>query len=106
MTLLGYVDSMRCHYTYVNDRVGKCNRLDKCGYHYTPHQYFEDNPWLRSEDSGCSFFSKHRVFERTNKEQRRTRHGDGVRIASVRSFQNIGFSNERTKNNAERGTEM
>ena len=27
--------------------VGKCNRLDKCGYHYTPHQYFTDNPWKR-----------------------------------------------------------
>ena len=29
---------------YINDNVGKCNRLDKCGYHYTPHQYFTDNP--------------------------------------------------------------
>ena len=25
----------------------KCNRLDKYVYHYTPRQYFEDNPWLR-----------------------------------------------------------
>ena len=33
---------------YINDNVGKCNRLDKCGYHYTPKQYFEDNPWTRS----------------------------------------------------------
>ena len=32
---------------YVNERVGKCNRLDKCGYHYTPKQYFTDNPWKR-----------------------------------------------------------
>ena len=31
---------------YVNERVGKCNRLDKCGYHYTSKQYFADNPWL------------------------------------------------------------
>ena len=31
---------------YINDNVGKCNRLDKCGYHYTPKQYFTDNPWL------------------------------------------------------------
>ncbi len=23
--------------------VGKCNRIDKCGYHYTPKQYFADN---------------------------------------------------------------
>ena len=25
------------------DHVGKCNRIDKCGYHYTPKQYFADN---------------------------------------------------------------
>jgi len=24
--------------------VGRCERLDKCGYHFTPKQYFEDNP--------------------------------------------------------------
>ena len=35
---------------YINDNVGKCNRLDKCGYHYTPHQYFTDNPWKREND--------------------------------------------------------
>ncbi|MEI6751857.1 MAG: DUF6371 domain-containing protein [Paludibacter sp.] len=29
------------HYT-----VGKCNRESKCGYHYTPKQYFIDNPFL------------------------------------------------------------
>ena len=32
---------------YISDIVGKCDRLDKCGYHYTPHQYFTDNPWKR-----------------------------------------------------------
>ena len=35
---------------YISDNVGKCNRLDKCGYHYTPHQYFTDNPWKREKD--------------------------------------------------------
>ena len=34
---------------YINDNVGKCNRIDKCGYHYTPHQYFTDNPWKREK---------------------------------------------------------
>ena len=24
-----------------------CNRIDKCGYHYTPKQYYTDNPWKR-----------------------------------------------------------
>lgn len=28
---------------YVNAKVGRCNRQDKCGYHYTPMQYFRDN---------------------------------------------------------------
>lgn len=67
---------------YINDNVGKCNRLDKCGYHYTPHQYFTDNPWKRDnpprEDGSLrpwkrdnspaedkfSFFRKHREKER------------------------------------------
>ena len=34
---------------YINDNVGKCNRLDKCGYHYTPKQYYADNPWKRDD---------------------------------------------------------
>lgn len=28
----------------INSKVGKCNRESKCGYHYTPKQYFIDNP--------------------------------------------------------------
>lgn len=28
----------------INKRVGKCNRESKCGYHYTPKQFFIDNP--------------------------------------------------------------
>ena len=43
---------------YINDRVGKCNRLDKCGYHYTPRQYFEDNPWLKEDE--CPSIHYHR----------------------------------------------
>jgi hypothetical protein len=27
----------------VHPTVGKCSRLDKCAYHYTPKKYFEDN---------------------------------------------------------------
>ena len=51
-------------YIYINDDVGKCNRIDKCGYHYTPHQYFEDNPHLR--DMSCSHVQIHRVCEHVN----------------------------------------
>lgn len=28
----------------INSKVGKCNRESKCGYHYTPKQFFMDNP--------------------------------------------------------------
>jgi hypothetical protein len=28
----------------INKNVGKCNRESKCGYHYTPKQFFIDNP--------------------------------------------------------------
>lgn len=28
----------------INRKVGKCNRESKCGYHYSPKQYFYDNP--------------------------------------------------------------
>lgn len=32
----------------INLKVGKCNRESKCGYHYTPKQYFMDNPMSKS----------------------------------------------------------
>ncbi len=28
---------------YLSDNTGRCNKEEKCGYHYTPKQYFEDN---------------------------------------------------------------
>lgn len=30
-------------YEHLNDAVGKCERVIKCGYHYKPRQYFENN---------------------------------------------------------------
>lgn len=29
---------------YLSPDVGRCNREDRCGYHYTPKQYFADHP--------------------------------------------------------------
>lgn len=52
---------------YISDNVGKCNRLDKCGYHYTPHQYFTDNPWKRDRqprENEVSFFRFNREKEK------------------------------------------
>ena len=31
------------------DYVGKCNRTNKCGYHYTPSMYFDQNPYEREK---------------------------------------------------------
>ncbi|MDD3787067.1 MAG: DUF6371 domain-containing protein [Petrimonas sp.] len=33
----------------IHSTVGKCNREVKCGYHYTPKQYFTDNPISKKE---------------------------------------------------------
>jgi hypothetical protein len=56
---------------YISDNVGKCNRLDKCGYHYTPRQYFEDNPWKR--DVHRSLVHYDRENERVNGERCRVK---------------------------------
>ena len=53
-TFTRYLDTENTN-QYLSDNVGKCNRLDKCGYHYTPKQYFTDNPLLR-EKSAVPFF--------------------------------------------------
>ena len=48
-TFTRYIDTENNN-QYLSERVGKCNRLDKCGYHYTPREYFADNPWLRKKE--------------------------------------------------------
>ena len=32
------------------DNVGRCNREDNCGWHYTPKQYFADHPEMSKKD--------------------------------------------------------
>ena len=32
---------------YLNEAVGRCNHESSCGYHYTPKQFFTDNPTAR-----------------------------------------------------------
>ena len=29
------------------DSVGKCDHINSCGYHYTPKEYFRDNPLVK-----------------------------------------------------------
>ena len=36
-----YIDTVTGE--YVHDTVGRCNRLDSCGYHYPPREYFKNN---------------------------------------------------------------
>jgi len=40
-TFTFYIDTETGH--HVHDSVGRCDRESKCGYHYTPKQYFQDN---------------------------------------------------------------
>lgn len=47
-----YVDELN---RPIHSTVGKCNRLNKCGYHYTPRQYFADHPWLREQEQTHRF---------------------------------------------------
>ena len=40
-TFSKYIDTKTGN--YLNENVGRCNREEKCGYHYTPKQYFLEN---------------------------------------------------------------
>ena len=50
----------RCFVRYVDeegiirfpDTVGKCDHENSCGYHYTPREYFRDNPDVQSQPDG------------------------------------------------------
>ena len=62
-----YIDTYNNN-EYISDNVGKCNRIDKCGYHYTPKQYYTDNPWKR--DSGWWLVGRNdRVFDQPTIDQ-------------------------------------
>ena len=58
-TFTRYIDTENNN-KYLSERVGKCNRLDKCGYHYTSKQYFTDNPWLEDKRDICPSIQIHR----------------------------------------------
>jgi hypothetical protein len=48
----------RCFVRYVDDEgvikfpdtVGRCDHEDRCGYHYTPKDFFHDNPDMKPKD--------------------------------------------------------
>ena len=82
--------------TYNNIYINDSNRLDKYGYHYTPHQYFTDNPWKRDnfpkEDGSlrpCGYhYTPHQYF--TDNPWKREK--------VVALLQDIGKSNKATSN--------
>jgi hypothetical protein len=43
-----YIDTITGE--HVAHDVGRCNRVDNCGHHYTPKQFFADNPSLSNKD--------------------------------------------------------
>ena len=55
--LVRYVDTQTGR--FLADHVGKCDRIFKCGYHYTPSDYFRNHPWLREASSWQSSTSLH-----------------------------------------------
>lgn len=36
---------------YLADHVGRCNRESNCGYHFTPREFFKDNPSLGKDNA-------------------------------------------------------
>ena len=71
-TFTRYIDTENNN-QYISDNVGKCNRLDKCGYHYTPRQYFTDNPHKSENRDMCSFVRTNRENERMNANRHSSR---------------------------------
>ena len=78
--LVRYVDTFTGKFLY--DYVGKCDRIFKCGYHYTPSDYFRDHPWLndssvyhpmslriKGHSSKPSFIERGRMVESMNRCQ-------------------------------------
>ena len=48
-SLVSYID-IRNGCRYIDDNVGKCDHEHRCGYHYTPYEYYNDHPWLKKPD--------------------------------------------------------
>lgn len=48
-TFVRYIDTQTG--AHLNPQVGRCNREAKCGHHYTPKQYFEDNSYQQPSNT-------------------------------------------------------
>ena len=54
---------------YLNEAVGRCNHESRCGYHYTPKQFFADNPSACSDWKENFFRVPQPVVKNTVKKQ-------------------------------------
>ena len=81
--LVRYVDTFTGK--FLSYYVGKCDRIFKCGYHYTPSDYFRAHPWLndisahrplslriKEHSSKPSFIEHSRMVESMNRCQSST----------------------------------
>ncbi|MFA5229356.1 MAG: DUF6371 domain-containing protein [Candidatus Paceibacterota bacterium] len=66
----------RCFTRYVDENgdcldeaVGRCNHESRCGYHYTPKQFFEDHPSARHDWKENFFRVPQQVVKNTVKKQ-------------------------------------
>ena len=88
-TFTRYIDTENNN-RYIADNVGKCNRLDKCGYHYTPKQYYTDHWWIKRE--GESGVVANENIGKCNNSNSNTP------SQSVVANRNIGFCNNSNSN--------
>ena len=68
-TFVRYIDNETGE--YLSDEVGRCDREDKCGYHYPPREFFDDNPEEKSK-----YIEKGRTM--MHEEQQRPRNFFGI----------------------------
>ena len=66
----------RCFTRYVDENgdcldevVGRCNHESRCGYHYTPRQFFEDHPSARADWKENFFRIPQQTIKKTVKKQ-------------------------------------
>lgn len=48
--------------TFVNNRVGRCDHVQSCGYDYTPYQFYLDNPWEKRKNGEFTFSDTSKPF--------------------------------------------
>jgi hypothetical protein len=54
----------------IHPTVGKCNHEDKCGYHYTPRQYFNDHPEKKNNQPQKQSTSRQSKEQQTQQSQK------------------------------------